>query len=81
MDLEKIKALAMLSFMRTLAERSIKVQRNIFTAFIDYEKAFDRVKHKEIINDLKSLHIDDKDLRLLQNLYWEQLANISIKIL
>ena len=64
--------------MKILAERSIEVQKDIFTAFIDCEKAFDIVKHEEIIKDIKSLHVDDNDLRPLQNLYWEQMATISI---
>ena len=64
--------------MRTLAERSIEVQKDIFAIFIDYEKAFDKVKHEEIMKDLRTLQVDDKDLRLLQNLYWKQIATISI---
>ena len=66
--------------MRTLAEteRSIEVQKDIFAIFIDYEKAFDKVKHEEIMKDLRTLQVDDKDLRLLRNLYWKQIAAISI---
>ena len=55
--------------MRTLAERSIEVQKDIFAIFIDYEKAFDKVKHEEIMKNLRTLQVDDKDLRLLRNLY------------
>ena len=54
------------------------MQRDIHIAFIDYEKAFDRVKHEILMKDLKMLVIDEKDLRLLNNLYKEQLAAISI---
>ena len=51
--------------MRNLAERSIEVQKDIFAIFIDYEKAFDKVKHEEIMKDLWTLQVDDKDLQLL----------------
>ena len=64
--------------MRTLAERSIEMQKDIYTAFIDYEKVFDKVKHEEIIKELPSINLDDKDLRLLWNLYWHQVVAISI---
>ena len=63
--------------MRTLAERSIEVQKDIFAIFIDYEKAFDKVKHEEIMKDLRTLQVDGKDLRLLRNLYWKQMAKPS----
>ena len=64
--------------LRILGGRSIKMQLDIHTAFIDYEKAFDRVKHEILMKDLKMLGIDEKDLRLLNNLHKEQLAEISI---
>jgi len=64
--------------MRMLAERSIEMQKNLYIVFIDYEKAFDRVKHHEIMKDLEQIGIDQKDRRLIENLYWEQMAAISI---
>ena len=44
--------------LRTLAERAIEMQRDIFLCFIDYSKAFDRVKHKELMQMLSELDID-----------------------
>ena len=35
--------------LRTIIERYIKCGKNIYLCFIDYEKAFDRVKHAKII--------------------------------
>ena len=64
--------------MRTLAERSIEMQKNLYAVFIDYEKAFDRVKHHEIMKDLEQIGVDQKDRRLLETLYWEQVAAVSI---
>ena len=64
--------------MRTLAERSIEMQRNLYAVFIDYEKAFDRDKRHEIMKDLEQIGVDQKDRRLLETLYWEQIAALSI---
>ena len=64
--------------LRTLAERAIEMQRDIFLCFIDYSKAFDRVKHKELMQMLSELDVDGKDLRLIRNLYWDQKAAIKI---
>ena len=36
------------------------MQTDIHIAFIDYEKAFDRVKHETLMKDLKALGIDEK---------------------
>ena len=64
--------------LRILGERSIEMQIDVHIAFIDYAKAFDRVKHEILMKDLKTVGIDEKDLRLLNNLYKEQIAVISI---
>ena len=63
---------------RIPGERSIEMQLDIHIALIDYEKAFDRVKHGMLMKDMKTLGKDEKDLRLQNNLYKEQLAAISI---
>ena len=42
--------------------------------FIDYTKAFDKVKHEDLFEELGKLDLFEKDLRLLQSLYWSQSA-------
>ena len=42
--------------------------------FIDYEKAFDRVNHENLIEKLKLAGLDGKDVRIIARLYWEQAA-------
>ena len=64
--------------LRTLAERAIEMQKDVYLCFIDYSKAFDRVRHKELIQILMELDIDGKDLRLIRNLYCDQKAAIRI---
>lgn len=53
---------------RMLSERSIKHQQDIYLVFIDYKKAFDKVRHKELFNLLQAIQVDDKDLRILRSL-------------
>ena len=51
-----------------LSERSSEMQKDLYVAYINYEKAFDRVKHAELFKELSKHQIDGKDLRLLKNL-------------
>ena len=64
--------------LQTLMERSVEVQKDLYLCFIDYSKAVDRVRHEDLFKILTKLNIDGKDLRILQNLYWEQEAAIRI---
>ena len=62
--------------LRRLVERSIQKQKDVFTCFIDYSKAFDTVKHASLFDLLSSLDIDSHDIQLLANLYWNQQAAV-----
>ena len=59
-------------------ERCIEVQKDLHLCFIDYSKAFDKVKHEELLAMLRKLDIDGKDLRVIGNLYWDQKAAVRI---
>ena len=63
---------------RTITERCIEKQKNLFMCFIDLEKAFDTVKHEKLIETLRKFMVDDKDLRLITNLYWQQRAVVKV---
>ena len=65
-------------FLRVVGEKCIEMQNDIYLVFIDYEKAFDKVKHDLLMKELKQIGIDGKDLRLLNNLYRDQATAISI---
>ena len=64
--------------LRMIIERALEVNKDIYLCFIDYTKAFDRVKHAEIIEILQNLNIDSKDLRIIENIYWEQTAALRL---
>ena len=51
--------------LRTIIERTLEIQKEVYLCFIDYTKAFDRVQHMEIIK-LQKLHVDGKDLRIIK---------------
>ena len=51
---------------------------NLYLCFIDYTKAFDKVKHNDVIYMLENLNIDSKDLRIIKNIYWQQTAAIRV---
>ena len=60
--------------LRTICERAIDVQKDVYICFIDYTKAFDRVKHSKMIECLSEIGVDDKELQIITKLYWEQTA-------
>ncbi|GFS13084.1 LINE-1 reverse transcriptase [Elysia marginata] len=65
--------------LRTLIQKAIEVQKDVYLCFIDYTKAFDRVRHDEIMKDLTQIKIDGKDLRVIRNIYWEQTAAMRVE--
>ena len=64
--------------LRMLCERAIEHQQNVFLCFIDYQKAFDKVRHNLLLSMLKQIGIDDKDYRIIHNLYFQQKAAIKL---
>ena len=64
--------------LRIMSERAIQMQKDVYVCFIDFEKAFDRVYHKKMINILEKVGIDDADIRIIENLYWQQTAVVKI---
>lgn len=64
---------------QVLIQRCRDVSCDVHICFIDYQKAFDRVKHQKLIKILRKIGIDDKDLRIIENLYWNQTARIKHK--
>ncbi|GFO09383.1 RNA-directed DNA polymerase from mobile element jockey-like [Plakobranchus ocellatus] len=55
-----------------LMERCIEMQKDLHLCFIDYSKAFDKVRYVELFRMLEKLDIDGKDLRVIRNLYWNR---------
>ena len=65
--------------MSMIGERYLEKQKDVYICFIDYEKAFDRVNHATMIECLKDIGIDGKDLRFITYMYWNQNAAVRTK--
>ena len=44
-------------------ERAIEVQKDLYLCFINYSKAFDKVKHSDLFDILLRHNFDGKDLK------------------
>ena len=54
------------------------MKKYLYLCFIDYAKAFDRVRHNELFRVSDGLDIAGKDLRIIRNLYWDQTATMRL---
>uniref|UniRef100_A0A2A4J795 Reverse transcriptase domain-containing protein n=1 Tax=Heliothis virescens TaxID=7102 RepID=A0A2A4J795_HELVI len=54
------------------------MQTDVYLCFVDYEKAFDRVKHQQLLTTLCKLNLDGKDIKIIRNLYENQVATVRI---
>ena len=54
------------------------MQKDLYLCFIDYEKAFDTVRHQELLRMLERLGVDEKDMRIIRNLYYQQKAAVKV---
>ena len=64
--------------MRTLCERSLEHDNDVFICFVDYEKAFDRVDWVKLLGILREIDVDWRDRRLIVNLYMQQRAVVKV---
>lgn len=64
---------------QVLFQRCRDMNCDVYACLIDYQKAFDRVKHEMRVKILKETSIDGKDLRIIGNLYWNQVANLRVE--
>jgi Reverse transcriptase (RNA-dependent DNA polymerase) len=65
--------------LRVLTERSCQNGQNVYICFVDYEKAFDRVNWRKLLNALRRMGIDWRDRRLIGNLYMGQKVRVRIE--
>ena len=59
-------------------KKVIEKQKDLYICFIDYVKTFERVKHQELIKVLEQIGIDEKNIIIIANLYWNQIIIIII---
>ena len=63
---------------QVLIQRCRDVSVDVYACFIDYQKAFDRVKHNKLVEILLELGLDGKDVRIIERLYWNQSASVRV---
>src|SRR5881296_2276888 len=51
-------------------------KKKIYLCFVDYQKAFDRVRHDKFAEVMMRAGIPDLERRLIINLYWRQHAAV-----
>ena len=59
-----------------IIEKAREFQKNIYSCFIDYAKAFDCVDHNRLWKILKEMEVPDHLICLLRNLYAGQEATV-----
>ena len=64
---------------QVLIQRARDVNSDVFACFLDFEKAFDRVKHEKLVQILKTTRIQNHDLRIISNLYEQQKGRVKIE--
>ena len=64
--------------LRLLAEKAKRSGKKIYNCFIDFQKAFDTIKHKIIWMVLKSYGVDNKMVTLLQQIYGKSRSAVRI---
>lgn len=65
--------------LQMLLQKCYDQRKDIFVCFIDLEKAFDTINHTKLIQLIQNTGLDDKDIRLIKNLYWHQSARIKVE--
>ena len=50
----------------------------MYVCFLDYEKAFDKVRYQDLLEIMEEIGVDDKDLGLMKNLYWNIRAGVRV---
>lgn len=63
---------------QVLVQNCYDQRKDVCLCFIDYEKAFDQVQHHKLMQFLKKLEKDQKDIRCIENLYWYYTAQIKL---
>jgi len=60
-------------------EKMYRVNKPMYIAFIDLEKAFDNVNWEILFNIMKTINIDTNDRRIIHKLYLNEKAVITDK--
>ena len=65
--------------MRMLSDRSLEHGKDLYICYIDFEKAFDRVRWDKMMEILKELSVDWRDRRMIKDLCMRQEAVVRLE--
>lgn len=65
--------------LRALIERNVEVQKDLFMCFIDYTKAFDKVKHDGIDENVRGINIDGKEQMIIKRMFSNQETAVGVE--
>jgi len=78
MDSEEELGQDAIAKMCVITERCIESNQTVYLCFVNYEKAFDRINWKKMMEILKNIGVNWKDRRLIKELYMNQTARVRI---
>lgn len=64
---------------QVLIQRCRDMSTDVYACFLDYQKAFDCVDHGKLINILQNMNLDGRDVRIIKNLYYNQIAAVKVE--
>lgn len=62
--------------LRQIVDESLRINKPLFVAFVDLQKAFDNVNWNKMMDILKDIGVNYKERRIIYNLYRNQTAHI-----
>lgn len=62
-----------------LLQKCREYNKDVYVCFIDFKKAFDKVQHDKLIENLKSIKLDPSDIQLIKNIYYNQTAVVRVE--
>jgi len=62
--------------LRIMSERTLEIDEELIICFIDWQKAFVRVKWTKLMQILRETGIDWRERRLISNLYMAQCVKV-----
>ncbi|KAJ4432498.1 hypothetical protein ANN_21118 [Periplaneta americana] len=63
--------------LRTVGERYLEKNKEVYVVFVNLEKAFDRVNWNKLMGILKKIGVDLKERRLFSNLYMKHIPSFA----
>lgn len=57
----------------SIIDRSLQLNTGLHLCFLDYTKAFDRVRYEDMTQEAEKGDIESNDMRGIKNVYWKKL--------